>query len=59
MTTMEAVEVAGLMRRMNWHAGKARLLEIEDARRGESLSEIHVRFTTWYGPGIVGGSDPE
>ena len=59
MAPVQTVEVTRLVRGVHRHPGKARLLEIEDARRGESLSEIHVRFTTWYGPGIVGGSDPE
>ena len=36
---MKAVEVPWLVSRMDGHAGEARLLEIEDARGGETRPE--------------------
>ena len=45
MTPVQRVEVTRLVRGMNRHAGKARLLEIEDACAGELLDEGH-RFTS-------------
>ena len=42
MTAMQAVEVAGLVRRVDRHPGKARLLEIENAGAGELLDEGHT-----------------
>src|SRR5205807_612395 len=41
MATMECVEVPRLVRRMNRHAGKTRLLEIEDLRARDVLDESH------------------
>ena len=40
MPAMEGVEVPRLVRGVNRHTGKARLLEIEDARPGELLDEF-------------------
>src|SRR4029453_16957039 len=42
MPAMEGVEVPRLMRGMHRHAGKARLLEVEDSSAGNLLDERHV-----------------
>jgi hypothetical protein len=45
MSAMEGVEVPRLVRGMNRHTGKARLLEIEDARPGKLLDESQEILT--------------
>jgi len=45
MTAMKAVEVAGLVRGMDWHPGEARLLEIEYACACELIDERHAAFS--------------
>jgi len=48
MAAVERVEVPRLMRGVHRHAGKARLLEVEDARPGELVDEAHHTTRTAY-----------
>ena len=52
MPAMEGVKVPRLVRRMHRHAGKARLLEIEDSSAGKLLDESHP-ITRRFGPGTA------
>ena len=42
MPAMKSVEVSRLVRGVNRHTGKARLLEVEDPGAGDSVDERHA-----------------
>jgi energy-converting hydrogenase Eha subunit B len=42
MAAVQSVEISRLVRGMNRHPGKARLLEIEHARASELVGQVHA-----------------